>query len=757
MSFKFGIVGGGPNALYLLERILSHVRARHRVGGLEVYVFDRAGAFGFGCHAVDQVPTNHLNRVAAQISFGADASHGTEVANSNSPGTSETLFTWCKARYEESLDERYRVGERSWVSRSLFGEASSAVFSKYVVELRTRGVPVSLLVAEVVDVAPDSSGRMQIVTSNGNGALSTISADFVALCTGHGTRKPDGRWAAALRHGVCKPTGAIYVDQAYPLEQLGVERVRPGVRVALIGMGLAAIDVILRLTEGRGGYFARTGDNLARLEYRRSSSEPRLITPFSATGVFLFVRAHNQKLNDQSLFHRGVFFTRDNLDALRDSRGVAGLPGTGTRKQLDFEMHVLPLMVLETAYVHSKTLFGATAGVAFRKAADGRVQQFLADRELRLESPEEAREWVLRFPQQVMQGIAHGVRRVVLEYEESVDAAEESYALAFLRFRYGAGRLDALRASQGHEIARCLRNVESPWSHAADPFAHLFDWETFIDPLRNKMTGTTEELRASGLAWLERDLQDARQGNIDNPRKAAIDGVWRDLRDTLRYAVEHGGLTAESHAVFSDEFCRMVNRIAVGTSLGVMEKIESLARSGILDLAWARAPNVVDSAHGGFDLCRERFGTTEPYQVLINARVHRFKVDGMNSPLFDNLLLRGLIRPWLNRGRNGFVFAPGGIDIAHPTHLAIGEDGRPNLRLAVLGPPTEGPLYFHIAAARPFCNDPVIIDADRVVSHALSLVQGDLDEADQYGDAQLTQEHGHRAMRGEPSSSSANS
>ena len=34
--------------------------------------------------------------------------------------------------------------------------------------------------------------------------------------------------------------------------------------------------------------------------------------------------------------------------------------------------------------------------------------------------------------------------------------------------------------------------------------------------------------------------------------------------------------------------------------------------------------------------------------------------------------------------------------------------------MAALGIPTEGAHYFHLAAQRPFCSDPIVVDAAAV-------------------------------------------
>src|SRR5690606_33022375 len=78
----------------------------------------------------------------------------------------------------------------------------------------------------------------------------------------------------------------------YPLESLS--SIPPGARVGVRGMGLAAVDVVLMLTVGRGGRFTPSEDGLA---YRASGREPR-ITVWSRHGRAFWPRARNEKSPD---------------------------------------------------------------------------------------------------------------------------------------------------------------------------------------------------------------------------------------------------------------------------------------------------------------------------------------------------------------------------------------------------------------------------------------------------------------------------
>ncbi|MFF4430182.1 hypothetical protein ACFYZ4_13550 [Streptomyces sp. NPDC001513] len=83
---------------------------------------------------------------------------------------------------------------------------------------------------------------------------------------------------------------------------------------------------------------------------------------------------------------------------------------------------------------------------------------------------------------------------------------------------------------------------------------------------------------------MARDQLWARQGNVRNPYKAAADGVWRDLRQVLSYAVDHGGLTAASQRHFLQRYVRHHNRLANGAAPEIMARMAALIDCGLLDV-----------------------------------------------------------------------------------------------------------------------------------------------------------------------------
>ncbi len=263
-----------------------------------------------------------------------------------------------------------------------------------------------------------------------------------------------------------------------------------------------------------------------------------------------------------------------------------------------------------------------------------------------------------------------------------------------------AARYLAAAADDDDDLARArlLAEIEPglrfSWAHLADPFA-------------GRSFASKAELTAFLVGHMRQELVEAARGNLDGPYKAATD-VLRDLRGNLRYAVEYGGLTAESHRAFDTGFWPLHNRIVAGPPAIRVEQLLALMAAGVLDLSFGPAPRLtVDGERGCYRLTPVAFpGESVEIDVLIDGRVQMPNVRTDRSPLIRALLGRGLVRPFTNT-THGVDYTPCGIDITED-HRVIGADGAASDRLSAMGILCEGPqLYTFVAAApgvaaRPF-------------------------------------------------------
>jgi hypothetical protein len=710
---RLAIVGGGPSCTYTLERLAATVPDMPDRIELDIHVFDKAGQFGAGAvHSAGQPETSFLNRIVGQVAFAADESvldAGPLLPVEMRP----TLLAWCRRKFAETGDPAFDLAAEDWPKRYVHGLALESQFHSYVELLRAYpAVQVHLHHDEVVNLADEPDG-LRVVTASDTVDL---VAQHVLMVTGHSTNDPAkfplrGDWAAfAERHR------GLFVPSAYPLERyLDADVVPPGTTVGTVGMGLTAIDVILHLTEGRGGTYERRADG--RLRYVPSGAEPAAIVASSSAGLFTFARPFNAKERDLARFeHTGVFLTTGAVAALRASVGVEVRIGSVPRHQLDFERDVFPLVVLEMAHLYYVTLLGREFGDHLAERVRTGYAAFLAGVG-RQPTAERAVEALLAPLEQAIDEAVEIVDGVLAGQRSTVDPALPSWTRPavdrYITVVFGAGAAEQIRrlADRPAGLASVVAGLTSPWRHATWLAGNRFSWRAAITPIPADASASPQAYHAAMVEFMERDHLWAAQDNLTNPAKAAADGVWRDLRPVLGEAVDFGGLAARSHQRFLDVYMRHHNRLANGAALEVMEKILAVVEHGLVDVSIGPGARVeTDHDTGMFVIAGPRTGARRPVDVLVDARVHPFDPEADTAPIYRALLRGGLIRKWHNPNpAGGPAFEPGGLDLTADFH-PVRADGVVDDRLTFLGPPSEGVMFFQLGALRPNQNHHVMRD-----------------------------------------------
>lgn len=343
-------IGGGPRTAGVLERLAANRDALFP-GALDIHVVEPYEPGSGRIWRYDQHPGLMLNSAAADVTMFTDASVACSGPAVDGPGLAE----WAAGVLDGSITDvpdfplalrgqLQSLTGATFPTRQLQSQYLEWFFRRAVAKLggsvtvhRTTAIavePANVAAAAVPTNPAYDAGKHLVQLANGG----TLAADVVITALGHTDSRPDAASAAwsgfAARHGGFHAAPSYTTDVDY-------SAVAPGQDVIVAGMGLAFVDLLVLLMEGRGGRFEETPDG--GLRYRASGREPRLWAG-SRRGV-----PYHSKI---SASLRGEapgglrFFTAEAVGALLE-RHI----------ELDFQAHLWPLIAKEAGYGYYRELF----------------------------------------------------------------------------------------------------------------------------------------------------------------------------------------------------------------------------------------------------------------------------------------------------------------------------------------------------------------------------------------------------------------
>jgi uncharacterized NAD(P)/FAD-binding protein YdhS len=212
---------------------------------------------------------------------------------------------------------------------------------------------------------------------------------------------------------------------------------------------------------------------------------------------------------------------------------------------------------------------------------------------------------------------------------------------------------------------------------------------------------------------IRRDLGEGLLGFAWSPVKAALD-IFRELRDTVRYVADFGGLTPASAVGFYGRVVPLMNRAVVGPQYERHAELLALMSAGLLQVPFGPAPFITPN-ETGWTLTSTVLAVAERRDAdwLLPAQVPLPAVDASASPLLSSLARRG----WIRRSAPGCRHLPG-IDVDSDQH-PLAADGTPNQRIWVLGPLCEGATFYNNLVPSPGVYSRPIADAHRCATAML--------------------------------------
>ncbi|MFE2429981.1 FAD/NAD(P)-binding protein [Streptomyces sp. NPDC059373] len=268
------IVGAGPRGTGLLERIAANADELYDGGRLDIHLVDPFPPGGGRVWRHEQSPLLWMNSMAEDVTMFTDAS--VESQGPIRPGPS--LAEWSeRIRSGElaitGLDGQLDAEARDLTSQSFASRRLQSAYMRWVYEQATAALPPGIAVHlhphRAVRVTGSREGRQSVWLE---GRAEPVTGDLVVLALGHLDAEPDaeqrGLAAFAAEHGLVHLPPEFTADS-----DLSV--LAPGEPVIVRGFGLAFVDLMVLLTEGRGGRYEEDGAG-GELTYHPSGQEPVL-------------------------------------------------------------------------------------------------------------------------------------------------------------------------------------------------------------------------------------------------------------------------------------------------------------------------------------------------------------------------------------------------------------------------------------------------------------------------------------------------
>ena len=211
-------------------------------------------------------------------------------------------------------------------------------------------------------------------------------------------------------------------------------------------------------------------------------------------------------------------------------------------------------------------------------------------------------------------------------------------------------------------------------------------------------------------SWMAADIAHAARGFEDSPFKAATE-TCREVRDTLRYAIDFGGLTDASLDRFYGYHMEAINRLVIGPEKERAANILTLLRSGVVSMPVGPNPLVTENGESGWTLSSTELA--QPTKAHA-AWLYTGHPDRLDSPERDTSIVGAMVRRGTaRRFRPDSAVVPT-VDVDSHGH-PIAADGRPAARIWMFGLLCEGATFYNGYLTSPWRFERAQSDTDRAV------------------------------------------
>ncbi|WP_405562689.1 FAD/NAD(P)-binding protein [Streptomyces sp. NBC_01180] len=293
---------------------------------------------------------------------------------------------------------------------------------------------------------------------------------------------------------------------------------------------------------------------------------------------------------------------------------------------------------------------------------------------------------------------------------------------------YGALLASRGRQAEGDGLSERYVALPDPVERARVLDAHgiapadRWDWERIARPCAGTEFGGRTEFRSWLLAYLARDVAEAKAGNVSGPLKAALD-VLRDLRNEIRLAVDHGGLEGDSHRDELDGWYTPLNAfLSIGPPVSRIEEMIALIEAGVLDVTGPGTEVRIDTAAPGFVANSPLApGPAVRSGVLIEARLPVPDLRRTADPLLLHLLRTEQCAAYRVPDAHGGSHETGGLAVTERPYRLLDARGQAHPRRFAYGVPTEAVHWVTAAGIRPGADSVTLGDADSIARALLAV------------------------------------
>ncbi|MER5718599.1 FAD/NAD(P)-binding protein [Streptomyces sp. NPDC002132] len=309
------IVGAGPRGTGLVERIAANAPELYAGSGLDLHLVDPHPPGAGRIWRAAQSPLLLMNSHAEDVTMFTDET--VDMAGPVRPGP--TLHEWAGVDGRLFADRQLQGSYLSWVHE----QAVAALPPEVTVHYHRR---------RAVRVGGPREGRQQVWLE---GRPRPLLADLVVLALGHLDSEPDDEQRALASYA--DEHGLVHLPPDFTADS-DLSALRPGEPVLVRGFGLAFVDLMVLLTEGRGGRYEGEA-------YVPSGREPVLYVG-SRRGVPYHAKIGYDWSGERPPLPR--FLGPAEID------GLLARPGG-----FDFRRDVWPLVEKELGFAHYHRLFTA--------------------------------------------------------------------------------------------------------------------------------------------------------------------------------------------------------------------------------------------------------------------------------------------------------------------------------------------------------------------------------------------------------------